>query len=285
MSAESAPTSVTPHPALGLRGVLSNQDIEREIADSGLIFTSHDDEDLSEGIKGSAYDFRVGYLISRRLGVVEGPESVSLQPGEMATLLSKEWVNIPSYVTGLVIPRNNQARRGILILNAGHVDPTWRGQIMAQVVNLANQDRAIQLDSYDGAVFSIVFSYLESPSTRSRVPQKSENERVSAERAAVLEQAATLVLAEKIMRQVFVPRDGLTLLLAARLGGLLVILGLILGILAAISTITDAKVGANWNWQAFGSLLAASFLGVALAAVAYESFLWARGEWRRRRSD
>lgn len=270
-----------PRPERVLRGVLSDQDIEREIADSRLIFTSDDNEDLSEGIKGSAYDFRVGRLISRRSGVVEAPESVSLQPGEMVTLLSKEWVNIPSYITGLVIPRNKQAKRGILILNAGHVDPTWRGQIMAQVVNLADQDRAVQLGSYDGAVFSIVFSYLESPSTKSRDPQKSENERVLEERAAVLEQAETLVLAEEVMRQKFVPRDEFTSMLWINLVGLFLILGLIVGVWAGLTTITDSTITTDWNWSAFGPVVLATFLGVFLGFGVFEAVKKQRARVRR----
>lgn len=51
-------------------GVLSDQDIKREITE-GLIFTSDHGEDLSEGVEGSCYNLRVGYLISKRDGVAK----------------------------------------------------------------------------------------------------------------------------------------------------------------------------------------------------------------------
>ena len=260
-------------------GVLSDQDIKREITE-GLIFTSDHGEDLSEGVEGSCYNLRVGYLISKRDGVAkEMPHS---SPARWPRC-SREWLELPPHITGLVIPRNRQAKRGFLILNAGHVDPTWRGQIMAQVVNLANQDRAVQLDSYEQGIFSVVFSYLETPARRSikrpRVPpdmKKAEQQRVAEEHRLVSEQAETLVLAESVMREKFVPQDQFTAMLWVRMLAFLAIMGVIVAVLAGLKTITDSTISTDWNWKLFGPLTLATFLGVLAGAGAYEGlrFLW-----------
>ena len=115
-------------------GVLSDRDIKAEICKRGLI---HDHDE--ERVQASCYDLRVGHVIGKRIGVEDGAKSgiraIKVRPGELATLLSMERVKLPDNVTGLVIPRNDYAERGILILNAGHVDPGYEGHVMAQVVN------------------------------------------------------------------------------------------------------------------------------------------------------
>ena len=93
------------------------------------------------------------------------------------------------------------------------------------------------------------------------------------------------MLSESEMRQRFVARDDLTTMLGTRLGGLLAILALIFGILAAITTITDTKVGSGWSWSVFGGLLSATFVGGLLAAGFYELIRWACKKWLSQRAS
>lgn len=248
------------------RGVLSNQDISREIENNNLIDRREEGDSYKDGVRGSCYDLRIGSVINNRLGIVEGITAVTLKPGEMVTLLSKERLKLPDNITGLVIPRNTLARRGILVLNAGHVDPNYSGQIMAQVVNLSNQERSIQLNDFKNGVISVVFDYLNSLSTIPVEPQSTTKERQSRLKADIGEQTDSLAIAEPVLRDRFVPRDRFTTLLWLNLVGFLAIIGIAVGILAGLATVTDSNINTeDWNWKAFGSVLLAVFLGATLA--------------------
>ena len=80
---------------------------------------------------------------------------------------------------------------------------------MAQVVNLSDQDRSIQLDDFTQSVFAIVFSYLHSPAILEPRARQGDK-RVTDLHGAALEQAETLVIAESVMRQKFVAQDAFT---------------------------------------------------------------------------
>lgn len=265
--------------------VLSDQDINAEINARRLIYTEDGVNCWgNDGVRWACYDFRIGHVIGKERGVSNGTRSVLLRPGELVTLLSKEWVNLPKNITGLVIPRNKAAQKGILILNAGHVDPGWRGQIMAQVVNLSDQDRSLQLESFGDSVFAIVFSYLFNPAEKeSRHPQDSEEERVRDIHAAALQQAETLVLAESVMREKFVAQDVFTRLLWVNVAGFVVLVGILAGIASRFLDLKDlSKIGVDrgslWELLLLASTVA---LGVALAQAIIVPIFRAIWRWWR----
>ena len=257
-------------------GVLSDQDIKNEIIKRRLVYT-RDGEDCwaNDGVKGDAYDLRIGYVLRKGERPVRNSGVVTLRPGQMVTMLSKEWLCLPKNVTGLVVPRNKMARRGLLMLNAGHVDPDWEGQVMGQVVNLSNQERAIRLDEFDDGVFSVVFRYLVTPTTvkphgkqdRARMEQE-EGKRVAEEQRHIEEQAGTLGLAEPVMRERFVPRDLLTQLLTVNVIGLLVIVAAIVAILSPFVDLPELPEKASSRNLIYVSLsvLGAVSLGVGIVA-------------------
>lgn len=254
-------------------GVLSNVDLRNEIKVRQLVST--DDSESCEDTKGvswSCYDMRVGSVIGKRLGVVNEGTSVILRPGELVTLLSKEWVDLPRNITGLVIPRNKMAQRGILILNAGHVDPGWKGQIMAQIVNMSDQDRAIFLNDFKNGIFSVIFSYLHSETTRDlREQQLSQQEREGGLHAVASEQSETLVLAESRLREHFVALDRFPNLIWTQLIGMLAILATVVVIFSGWFIITGSEIaGVEWDVYRYGSLLFVTTLGVFAGAGLYD---------------
>lgn len=271
LSEESQALEVTVETLISRRGsVLSDQDVKAEIRLRGLI-TTEDGEDCSEnsGVRWACYDFRIGHVIGKNKGVVtDQKESIILRPGEMVTLLSREWVHLPNNITGLVIPRNKQAQRGILILNAGHVDPGYHGQVMAQVVNLSDQDRSIQLDDCTQSVFAIVFSYLHSPAILEPRPRQGDK-RVTELHAAALEQAETLVIAESVMRQKFVAQDAFTRLVYLNAFGFLALVGILVGVSTAFFDLRDlaTTVFDRKTLLVIGLMAVAVLVGVFFAQV------------------
>lgn len=261
-----APTA----PALNARRgqVLSDRDIADEIQNRQLIFIKDGQlADYSEGLQGDCYDFRIGAVIGKGIGSVTGTKSVTLKPGEMATLLSKEWVRLPANVAGMVVPRNGPAQRGILMLNAGHIDPNYEGQIEAQVVNLSQQERSLRLDHFKGGVFSVVFSYLSSPTEQTPAVQESTAKRIADIAFNTGEQAETLVLAESTMRERFVEKDNFSTLLLFNVLGFMSIVALLVGTVAGLSQVTGKTIATNWDPGLLLLLLtiAAAFLLALLA--------------------
>ena len=288
-SEESHALEVTVETLISRRGsVLSDQDIKAEIRARELI-TTEDGEDCSEnlGVRWACYDFRIGHVIGKNKGVItDQKESIILRPGELVTLLSKEWVHLPNNITGLVIPRNKQAQRGILILNAGHVDPGYYGQVMAQVVNLSDQDRSIQLEDFTQSVFAIVFNYLHTPAIlESRPPQASEDKRVTDLHGAALEQAETLVIAESVMRQKFVALDAFTRLLYLNAVGFLALVAILVGVSSAFVDLKELTKSLL-DLRAFLALTGVVVLGVVLGRVLFAPILGALMRnwpwWRRK---
>lgn len=282
--------------------ILSDQDIKSEISNRNLIFTKHNEDFLAlekNGIHGDCYDLRVGYVLRKGQRIAEGDTAIVLKPGEVATLLSCEWLNLPANITGLVIPRNTPARRGILILNAGHVDPRWTGQIMAQVVNLSDQDRSIRLNSFEDSVFSVVFSYLYTEaeikpkkpqlklSANTKIPEPAALETAERKRLVRLqgdinEQADTLVLSESVVRERFVPRDRFTPMLWANFVGFLVIVGITVGILTGLASLTNTTIDGTSEGAMFGIGVLGGFVG-ATTSFAMRGLCTLSVDWCRRR--
>lgn len=284
----------TPDELAKRRGnVLSSEDLKHEISERCLLFTM-DEKDIphklndwekENGVQGDCYDFRVGYVISKRLGVVSSPDAFTLKPGEIVVLLSEEWVNLPNNIHAVVIPRNSQAKRGLLVLNAGHIDPNYIGQIMAQVVNLSARELSIRLDDFNTGVFSAVFSYLRTPSDKIPDPQESTKKRLSQIKADIGEQPETFVLAESEMRERFIPSDRFTQLLVKNIVAFVAGVGVFVGILTATGVISFENFPAkDWSpplWMSVVIVLALVSFAYALIFPAIRYLLSKWGWWRK----
>lgn len=161
------------------QGVLSDEDIKREIqATPSLLQNVPPSEPLPTGnFQPAAYDLRVGHIITPNdyVDMNTADKIVRLRQGGMATLASWESLNIPSNMTGLIIPRNEPAQRGLLISNAGHVDPGHVDFVMAQVINLTEREFPLEIGA---SYFSIVFQYLETPTPNPRERNEDRERRL-----------------------------------------------------------------------------------------------------------
>lgn len=62
--------------------------------------------------------------------------TVTVQPGQMIFVVTLEDILMPQNLCGTVYSRNSLALRGILALNAGHVDSGYEGPIAIRLINL-----------------------------------------------------------------------------------------------------------------------------------------------------
>ena len=162
----------------GHSGVLSDEDIRSHVKDTPpLIEAVNFNEGINEGIQPSCYDLAVGHIIhpQRQPNIDLDGRTLDLPPGEMAVIVSLERVNLPKNITGLIIPRNKPAEGGLLILNAGHVDPGYQGHVTAQVINLSRNPYPLRIRD---RIFSIIFEYLNTEAAKSGKVEKDFQQRL-----------------------------------------------------------------------------------------------------------
>jgi deoxycytidine triphosphate deaminase len=89
--------------------------------------------------------------------VLDAQPTVTLDPGQMIFVITHEDIVMPRDVVGTVYSRNSLALKGILALNAGHIDPGFEGPIVIRLINLRANAWTLALGE---PIFTIVFQTL-----------------------------------------------------------------------------------------------------------------------------
>jgi len=155
-------------------GVLNKDEITRKFEKSELMIGARKDNDGNFEVEPDSYDLTAGiavwkeesqrnkYEIKTVMHTVgcsaERQPTITVQPGQMIFVITKEEVNLPLEVCGTVYSRNNIALEGILALNAGHVDPGYRGPIVIRLINLKATPWTLHLGD---PIFTIIFQTVE----------------------------------------------------------------------------------------------------------------------------
>ncbi len=214
-------------------GVLSRKDIVAEQIIKAELF----DKDQ---LQPAAYNLRIGHIITSREYVhwdgergrdLQGRtrDALQLKPGETATLATLEELELPAHVNGLIVPRDGYAKKGLLTLNAGHVDPGHEGFVTAQVVNLTDRPFSLHLEE---AYFSIVLFYVHDHG-KPRDENPPNNERLRGMRMMAA-QAPVSMVQKETLEKVFVSYDDLSFALLKRVGPFVVGLAVLAGVGVAI---------------------------------------------------
>ena len=108
-------------------------------------------------------------------GLSEGEQrTVTVQPGQMIFIVTHEDIIMPPELTGTVYSRNNLALKGILALNAGHVDSGYEGPIAIRLINLRAVPWTLTLGE---PIFTITFQTVDAK----RDGWSNDNRRISQE--------------------------------------------------------------------------------------------------------
>jgi len=149
--------------------VLSDTDI-REIAKKFPDFITVEgrpidfDDKEKDSLQPGCVDLRVGRIYIRGREFHSRTDRVELPPGALIHIESIERVTLPKHIMGFLVPKNSKSEAGLLMLNAGHIDPGWEnGFLTAEVMNLTAGNFPIMVGE---TLFSIVLQYVHSPATK-----------------------------------------------------------------------------------------------------------------------
>jgi len=128
--------------------ILSDRNIRAELKTGQLIITP---APLEGCMQPASVDLRLGntqntprgrQIIDRSSGLVPDQglatifEELWLLPGRFANVSTLEWIEIPSYLIGILAGKSTLARDGLQVESAGYVDPGWRGRLTLELKNL-----------------------------------------------------------------------------------------------------------------------------------------------------
>lgn len=155
-------------------GILNKDEITRRLEKGELLTRARKDNNGHFDVEPDSYDLTAGiavwkeklqqnkYEIKTVMQTkgcsVEQQPTITVQPGQMIFVVTQEEVNLPLEICGTVYSRNNIALEGILALNAGHVDPGYRGPIVIRLINLKATPWTLHLGN---PIFTIIFQTVD----------------------------------------------------------------------------------------------------------------------------
>lgn len=161
-------------------GILTRDEIDRRLKQGQLLTNPRVDSNGQYEIESASYDLtaeravwkepartgrdsRVEEGKVKELRLVSGAPLTSqpmltVQPGAIVFVMTVEDVSMPSDIYGTVYSKNGLAMEGILALNAGHIDPGYKGPIVIRLINFRSVPWVLTLGT---PIFTIVFHTIE----------------------------------------------------------------------------------------------------------------------------
>ena len=167
-------------PKTVVMGILTQKHIIDQIGKGILIKNARRKENGELDVEAASYDLSIGTAVSKKhnrkpfqkkhetldindTNKKKKQRSITLSPGQMVFVVSHEEVILPEYICATVYSRNSLAQKGILALNAGHIDPGFQGPITIKLINLRSVDYTLALGE---PIFTIVFETIDNPEYR-----------------------------------------------------------------------------------------------------------------------
>src|SRR5439155_10476374 len=148
----------------GLSGCfLSKDTIEKFMATKPPIINEGDKPNRNACLHQWSYDLRLGkeaYLSSQKYlqHLDSDRDSIVIEPGEFALLMTYESVNIPRDCVAFISLRFSYALKGLINISGFHVDPGYEGKLVFSVYNAGPNPVVMR---YLDPVFMIVFASLD----------------------------------------------------------------------------------------------------------------------------
>lgn len=150
--------------------ILTKSEITHRINTENLIIDAHT-ENGKYSVEPASYDLRVGIIIWKESNnnkeikrkdfdptkSLEKQEMVTIHPGQVVFVITKEQIKMPLDLCGTVYAKNEFSRNGILLFTTGHVDPGIQCPIVIRLVNLRSTPFALMLGH---PIYTIVFQTL-----------------------------------------------------------------------------------------------------------------------------
>lgn len=135
--------------------------VEEENGEESLEPIDLEDSDGEEGWSDWNVDLSLGkevFLSSDdEIRQLEENESVSIDPGEFALLITEEIVNIPNDKAAFISLKFKHARKGLINISGFHVDPNYTGKLVFSVYNASPSPKMLRQGQ---PIYMIVFANL-----------------------------------------------------------------------------------------------------------------------------
>jgi deoxycytidine triphosphate deaminase len=154
-------------------GILNKDEIIRRLEKGELLVNVHKNKNGQYDVEPDSYDLTAGVVIFKEEikpkqynikteiynnDSVATQPTITVQPGQMIFVITKEEINLPLEICGTVYSRNSIALEGILALNAGHVDPGYKGPIVIRLINFKVTPWTLKLGD---SIFTITFQTVD----------------------------------------------------------------------------------------------------------------------------
>lgn len=127
--------------------MLTKADINDLIASERLFSRDYGpDDDLEQQVQPASMDITIGDIhVPPNPAATNDPwktvavfnDTYPLKPGSVVLIRSRERLDLPSTLGGLVFPKNGHfALKGVLFTNFGHIDPGFEGYLKFTVINM-----------------------------------------------------------------------------------------------------------------------------------------------------
>lgn len=114
--------------------VLSDNSINYHVAVDGMIEPYN-----LEQLQPCSYDFILDKRAKRTDGTEIDLNDFVLEPGDFILASTNEYFRTPLTLCGEVKGKSSIGRLGLVIENAGHIDPGFEGNITLEVCNISNE--------------------------------------------------------------------------------------------------------------------------------------------------
>lgn len=152
--------------------ILSDRDLRKAQAEQGIL-----DPFVDDNVQPASIDLRLGDQFIIWVGTEDwgrsGPmkqhkltvtDGVDIEPGQFMLGTTIETVNIPDHITGQATGRSSWAREGLIVENAGFIDPGFHGTITLELKNIGHEPLWLPVGE---RICQLVLTQLTSPAEKS----------------------------------------------------------------------------------------------------------------------
>lgn len=97
---------------------------------------------------------------------IHAKKEISLKQGQTAVIQTMEELRMPDNIAGLVFPTNRMSMKGLLVTNAGFIDPNYHGHLHITVINMSRHP--FSLREGDKILRSVYFYTTPFPTSKSQ---------------------------------------------------------------------------------------------------------------------
>ena len=130
---------------------LGSEKIKELITEKGIIHPKPDTEEIVKRVKHGAYELSLGNQIfqtdSEDKKRSATPETVTINPGQFALLLTKESIRIPQDKIAFISIKAGIKLRGLINVSGFHVDPGFEGKLVFSVYNAGSGPISLEKDA------------------------------------------------------------------------------------------------------------------------------------------